>query len=173
MAAVRASAQRIDWTSLSAKLKPETVASLNGFRRRHAELTKVVQELKESKGAIDFAHYQKVLKNQKVVSDAQSAFNSFKPASYDLKEQLRIIDQEEAKAVADAQKTAAKINAELVELKQLLTHIETARPVDQLTVDDVAQALPELDQTVAKMVKRGQWTIPGYYERYGEFVVGL
>ncbi|KAJ1550222.1 ATP synthase d subunit [Cladochytrium tenue] len=51
------------------------------------------------------------------------------------------------------------------ELKDLLVNIETARPVDQLTVGDVSKADPTLDKNVEKMVKRGQWLVPGYYEK--------
>ncbi|KAJ3108496.1 ATP synthase d subunit [Phlyctochytrium bullatum] len=171
--AARTAVTKIDWSALSAKLKPETLASVNAFRRRHADLIKTVNELKEVNTTIDFEQYRKVLKNKKVVADAEKAFLAFKPATYDLSEQLRVIDQEQTKAVAAAEKTQAKVAAELSELNELLTNIETARPVDQLTVDDVAKAYPDLDKTVEKMIKRGQWTVPGYYERFGEFSVGF
>ncbi len=75
--------------------------------------------------------------------------------------------------MAAAKVTASKIDAELQELSQLLQNIETARPVDQLTVDDVANALPEVDINTAKLAKRGQWIVPGYYEKFGEFKVGF
>eukprot|EP00842_Homolaphlyctis_polyrhiza_P003864 jgi/Hompol1/4479/HPOL_003674-RA len=166
-------AARIDWSALSAKLKPDTVAAVNAFRRRHGELAKVVADLKEHQVAIDFARYRSTLKNQKVVDEAEKAFKSFKPATYDLAEQLRIIKEKETLAVAAAQKTATKIKAELVELNELLTNIETARPLEQLTVDDVAKAFPDIDKTVEKMALRGQWKVPGYYEKFGEFIVGF
>ncbi|KAJ3195622.1 ATP synthase d subunit [Irineochytrium annulatum] len=216
MAAAAARAAKVDFSALSAKLKPETVASVNAFRRRHADLMKTVGELKEQNSAIDFDGYERVLKNKKIVQDARKAFQSFRPATYDLTEQLRMIEQQELKAVrnyyscslslmvckvAAAERTQKKVNTELTELNQLLTNIETARPVDQLTVrptffvlvcltrgqvDDVAKAYPELDSIVEKMVKRGQWRVPGYYEKYalrfclvliacrfGEFNVGF
>ncbi|KAI8854178.1 hypothetical protein BC829DRAFT_424533 [Chytridium lagenaria] len=167
MSAARSAVTKIDWAALGSKLKPETVAAVNAFRRRHADLVKTVSELKEQNTTINFEQYRSVLKNQKVVNDAEKAFAAFKPATYDLSEQLRIIQQQEAKA------TQKKVNVELLELNELLTNIETARPVDQLTVDDVAKAYPELDAIVEKMIKRGQWTVPGYYERFGEFQVGF
>ncbi|KAJ3183249.1 ATP synthase d subunit [Gaertneriomyces sp. JEL0708] len=169
----RAAAARIDWGALSTKLRPDTFAEISAFRRRHTELTKLVSELREQPTSIDFSHYRKTLKNSKVVDDAEKAFAAFKPATYDLGEQIRIIEQQQAKAVATAETTAKKVNAEVNELKDLLNNIETARPVDQLTVDDVAKAYPELDKTVEKMVKRGQWSVPGYYERFGDFIVGF
>ncbi|KAJ3020182.1 ATP synthase d subunit [Thoreauomyces humboldtii] len=169
----RQAATRVDWSALGSKLKPETVASVNAFRRRHTELTKTVTDLREQSATIDFQHYAKILKNQKVVQDAERAFKGFSPATYDLKEQLRAIESQQKAAVTAAQKTAQKVNIEVDELKSLLTNIETARPVDQLTVEDVAKAYPDLDKTVEKMVKRGQWKVPGYYERFGDFIVGF
>ena len=40
-------------------------------------------------------------------------------------------------------------------------------------MDDVVKALPEIDQRVEKMVKRGQWHVPGYDEKFGNFGVGF
>ncbi|KAI9096132.1 hypothetical protein DFS34DRAFT_154890 [Phlyctochytrium arcticum] len=170
---VREATKRIDFAALSAKMRPETVASLGALRRRHSELTKTVADLREQSATIDFAAYRKVLKNTKVVDSAEKSFTAFAPATYDLGEQLRIIESERAKAVSAAERTQKKVAVEVKELQELLHNIETARPVDQLTVDDVAKAYPELDATVAKMAKRGQWRVPGYYERFGEFVVGF
>ncbi|KAI9351493.1 hypothetical protein BDR26DRAFT_832901 [Obelidium mucronatum] len=166
-------AKRVDFAKLAAALRPDTVASLNAFRRRHTDLAKQIADLKEQSTTINFEAYRAVLSNKKIVNDAEKAFSAFKPATYDLREQLRVIDAQEAKAVAAAQATEAHINQELVELKDLLVNIETARPVDQLTIDDVVKAVPEIDATVEKMIKRGQWRVPGYYEKFGEFNVGF
>lgn len=52
-------------------------------------------------------------------------------------------------------------------------NIQNARPIDQLLVDDIAKAYPKLDETVEKMAKRGQWRVPGYYEKWIIFNIGL
>lgn len=72
-----------------------------------------------------------------------------------------------AKQVEQAQATASKIEAELKDLKATLKNIEDARPFDQLTVDDVVAARPEIGRTVDEMVKKGKWTTPGYDEKFG------
>lgn len=56
----------------------------------------------------------------------------------------------------------------MVDLKEMLTNIETARPLEHLNVDDVAKILPEIDQRTAELAHRGQWIVPGYYEKFGE-----
>jgi F-type H+-transporting ATPase subunit d len=93
-------ATKVNWGALSSKLKPETVAAVNAFRRRQTDLQKTLDELKEQNTSIDFEHYRKILSNKKVVADAEKAFAAFRPATYDLSEQLRIIDQQEVKAVS-------------------------------------------------------------------------
>ncbi|KAJ3289102.1 mitochondrial ATP synthase [Rhizoclosmatium globosum] len=166
-------AKRVDFAKLAASLRPDTVASLNAFRRRHTDLVKQIADLKEQATTINFEGYRSILSNKKVVNDAEKAFAAFKPAQYDLREQLRVIEAQEIKAVAAAEATEKRITQELVELKELLVNIDTARPVDQLTIDDVVKAVPEIDATVEKMIKRGQWRMPGYYEKFGEFNVGF
>lgn len=92
-------ARNVNWTSLSTKLKPETMASLNAFRRRHADLQKTLVELKEQDTAIDFSHYRKVLKNTKVIDNAEKALKGFKPATYDLTLQIKMIEDAKNNAV--------------------------------------------------------------------------
>ncbi|KAI8617513.1 hypothetical protein BC830DRAFT_1062371 [Chytriomyces sp. MP71] len=164
-------AKKIDFARLATSLRPDTVASLNAFRRRHTDLIKQISDLREQSTSINFEGYRNVLSNKKIVNDAEKAFAAFRPAAYDLKEQLRVIEAQEAKAIAAAEATERRINQEMVELKELLVNIETARPVDQLTVDDVVKAVPEIDSIVEKMVKRGQWRLPGYYEKFVTFVL--
>ncbi|KAJ3321283.1 ATP synthase d subunit [Boothiomyces sp. JEL0866] len=163
--------KQINWLALANKLKPETIAQVNAFRARHLALVKQVQDLKESP-AISFDNY-KILKNQKVLTEAKKSLETFKPATLDLNAQLSIIEKEKVAAIAQAKQTEAKIKEELVELNELLVNIENARPIDQMTIDDVATAYPALDATVEKMAKRGQWRVPGYYEKFGEFSVGF
>lgn len=69
--------------------------------------------------------------------------------------------------VEQAQATSSKIEAELKDLKATLKNIQDARPFDQLTVDDVVAARPEVGRTVDEMVKKGKWTTPGYDEKFG------
>lgn len=66
-----------------------------------------------------------------------------------------------------AQASSDKIEAELKDLKATLKNIEDARPFDELTVDDVIAARPEIKEAVEAMVKQGKWTVPGYTDRFG------
>ncbi|KAJ2341522.1 ATP synthase d subunit, partial [Coemansia sp. RSA 2673] len=47
-----------------------------------------------------------------------------------------------------------------------VANIETARPVTQLTVEDVVKAKPDVVQYTEEMVKQGKFTVDGYDERF-------
>ena len=100
MSLVKPFASRIDWSSLSAKLKPETMASIVSFRRKHKELIKTFQELNDQKVTIDWNAYES-LSNQNIVKQAKKAFDAFKPEKIDLKQQLTALEKKETLAVSN------------------------------------------------------------------------
>jgi len=169
MATPARAVKAIDWSKLTTalKLNSNTVASIQAFRKRNEEARRVLDDFKEQKTDIDFAHYRSVLKNTAIVDQAEKAFKDFKPVTYDVKAQLSAIDKFEAKAVERAQQTASKVDAELHDLQAALTNIEQARPVEDLTIDDVLVARPDINETLDKRFAEGKWTIPGYQEKFG------
>ncbi|KAL7746417.1 ATP synthase d subunit [Sorochytrium milnesiophthora] len=171
--AARAALKSLDFGKLSVglNLKQETVAALASFRKRHEQLVRTVAALEEQRSSIDFEHYRSALKNKKVVDDAEKALKAFVPAKFDTQAQLKVIDAFEAKAIASAQQTADRVGLELRELKETLDNIDKARPIDQLTVDDVLKAKPEIEAQVEEMVKNGEWNMPKYIEKFGDMRV--
>lgn len=117
---------------------------------------------------VDFAHYKQVLKNQEVVSQMEKTFTGFKPVDYDLSAQLKAIDAFQDKAVSSAQETVSKIDSELKDLNATLSNIKDARGFEELTLQDVAKARPQIPQTVDTMLEKGKWTVPGYKEKFGD-----
>ncbi|KAL9931312.1 hypothetical protein V8E36_009822 [Tilletia maclaganii] len=148
-------------------LGKRTAGDIAAFRRRADEAKRLLSQLKEQRTDVDFSHYRNLLKNQDVVAQAEKILKDFKPVTYDVNAHLKAIDAFEAKAVEQAKATEAKIEAELKDLKATLKNIEEARPFDQLSTDDVIAARPEIGKTVEEMVKKGKWTVPGYYEKFG------
>ncbi|ETS61574.1 hypothetical protein PaG_04328 [Moesziomyces aphidis] len=148
-------------------LGKNTLAQISAFRKRADDAKRQLAQLQQQKTDVDFAHYNKLIRNKDVVSQAQKILAEFKPVTYDVQAQLKAIDAFESKAVEQAQATASKIEAELKDLKATLKNIEEARPFNQLSVDDVVAARPEIGRTVDEMVKKGKWTTPGYDEKFG------
>ncbi|KAG5360488.1 ATP synthase subunit d [Yarrowia sp. B02] len=173
VAAARSSAVKVDWGKIvsSLGLTGATVSSLQAFRKRHEEAKKNAYELENQPTTVDFAHYRKILKNQKVVDEIEQHFKSFSPVTYDVSKQLKTIDAFEAKALEDAKATEGKVNQEIGDLQKTLENIESARPFDQLSVDDVFKARPDLEKKVEEMVKKGRWSIPGYNDKFGSVVL--
>ncbi|KAI8989974.1 hypothetical protein BDB01DRAFT_779586 [Pilobolus umbonatus] len=161
-------AAAINWTKLSVSLPQETVASLQAFRKRNDEVKRILGELKEQNTTVDFSRYRKVLKNQAVVDQAEKAISGFKPIAYNLDAQLNAINQFETKAVAKAEKTVQQIEKELKDLQATLTNIESSRPIEQLTVDDIIVAKPEITKNIEESLQKGNFSIPGYKEKFGD-----
>ncbi|KAE8349115.1 ATP synthase D chain, mitochondrial [Aspergillus coremiiformis] len=170
---IRSAALKIDWVKMTSSLglRGQTAASLQAFKKRNDDARRKVQLLSEQPQTIDFAHYRKVLKNQAIIDQIENQFKTFKPATYDVSRQLKAIDAFEAQAVQSAEETKGKVEAELRSLQKTLENIETARPFDELTVDEVASAQPEIDEKTASMVSKGRWMPAGYKERFGDMSV--
>ncbi|PVG01003.1 mitochondrial ATP synthase [Serendipita vermifera] len=163
----------VDFTKIYSTLGlgKETVASLQAFRKRHADAQRIHGQLSSQPTTVDFAHYRSVLKNQNIVNEAEKLLKDFKPATYDVSQHVKAIEQFEEKAVAKAEATASEIDVELKALQATLANIEDARPFEDLTVEDVGKAHPEITETVKTMLKKGRWTVPGYKEKFGDLNV--
>ncbi|KAI0007026.1 ATP synthase subunit D [Xylariaceae sp. FL0662B] len=171
--ATRSAALKIDWAQVTTSLglRGQTVASLHAFKQRNDIARRKLQLLSEQPTTVDFAHYRSVLKNQAVVDEIEKRFKAFTPAKYDVARQLKAIEAFEVEAVKNAQETKQKVDLELKDLEMTLTNIETARPFDELTVDEVAAAEPSIDEKTAKLVSKGRWAVPGYKEKFGDLSV--
>ncbi|SGY20501.1 BQ5605_C016g08078 [Microbotryum silenes-dioicae] len=173
----------VDWGRITTKLglHKDTLSALSAFRQRAAAARTAHTTYSAQARTIDFEHYRSVLKNKEIVAEGEKLFKSFKPVDYDVQAQLKAIAAFETKAsnmaqelttslfgsrqVASAKETANKIDSELGDLKSTLKNIEDARSFDELTLDDVAKARPEITKAVETMLKKGKWTVPGYTEK--------
>ncbi|KAJ1990733.1 ATP synthase d subunit [Dimargaris cristalligena] len=169
MSVARSAAAKINWSKLNSGLllKQETTAALATFRKRFDETQRQLNQLREQKTDVDFAHYRSTLKNKAVVDRLQGALQAQKAVPYDLAGQLKVIGAFEAKAVEKAQATAGQVDANLSDLKAALQNIDTARPVEDITLDDVSKIFPEFEKEVEEAVKKGEWYTPGYDEKFG------
>ncbi|ODV77497.1 mitochondrial ATP synthase [Suhomyces tanzawaensis NRRL Y-17324] len=169
----KSASTKLNWAKVisSLGLTGSTASSLTAFKKRYDEAKKENLALKEQSTEVDFEHYRSVLKNTKVISEVEKAVASFSPATYDVSKSLKNIELFEEKAVENAKLTEKSVSEEITKLQATLKDIEGARPFDQLTVDDVAKARPDLDEKVTYMVKNGKWDVPGYKEKFGDLTV--
>ncbi|CCM04018.1 uncharacterized protein FIBRA_06175 [Fibroporia radiculosa] len=168
--ASKAAAAAVDFARVysSLGLSKETIASLQAFRKRHADAQRIHAQYASQPTTLDLEHYRSVLKNKAVVDEAEKILREFKPVTYDVSTQIKAIETFEAKAVVKAKETTEKIDMELKDLQATLANIEDARPFEDLTVEEVGEAHPRIVQTVETMMKKGKWTVPGYKEKFGD-----
>lgn len=106
-----------------------------------------------------------MLKNTAVIDEIEQYFKTFQPKTYDVDKQVRSIEAFEQIAVKNAEDTKSKVEVELKSLEKALGDIEGARPWDEMTVDEVTKAAPEIDEYTERLVKKGRWMPPGYLVR--------
>ncbi|KAL2373794.1 ATP synthase d subunit [Blastomyces gilchristii] len=166
----RSAALKLDWAKVSTSLglRGQTATSLAAFKKRNDDARRKVQLLEEQAQTVDFSYYRSVLKNQAVVDEIEKHFKTFKPATFDVNRQLKAIEAFEAQAMKDAEETKGKVELELRSLEKTLENIETARPFEDLTVDEVSEARPDIIEKTSQLVSKGKWMPPGYKERFGD-----
>ncbi|KAF2458366.1 hypothetical protein BDY21DRAFT_414711 [Lineolata rhizophorae] len=166
---IRSAALKIDWAKVPQQLglKGSTATSLQAFKKRHDDALRKLNMLKEQSQTVDFARYRSTLKNTAVVDEIERHFKAFKPTTYDVNRQIKAIEAFEAQAVKSAEETKSVVDSELKDLEKTLKNIEEARPFEDLTVDEVATAQPQIDEKTASLVSKGKWGVPGYNEKFG------
>ncbi|KAF4630928.1 hypothetical protein G7Y89_g7198 [Cudoniella acicularis] len=170
MATGRSAALKLDWAKVTTSLglRGQTAASLQAFKKRNEDARRRVQQLSEQPSKVDFAHFRSILKNQAVVDEIEKHFSSFKPTTYDVNRQIKAIEAFEAQAIKNAEETKGRVDLELKDLEKTLKNIEEARPFEDLTVDEVAAAQPQIDEKTNQLVSKGRWMVPGYKEKFGD-----
>ncbi|OCK82161.1 ATP synthase D chain, mitochondrial [Lepidopterella palustris CBS 459.81] len=167
---IRSATLKLDWTKLATQLglKGSTANALSAFKKRNDDARRKLALLAEQPQTVDFAHYRSVLKNTAVIDEIEKSFNSFKPATYDVGRQIKAIEAFEAQAIKSAEETKGVVDRELKDLEKTLKNIEEARPFEDLTVDEVVAARPDIDERTSQLVSKGRWTVPGYKEKFGD-----
>ncbi|KAF1949221.1 NAC-domain-containing protein [Byssothecium circinans] len=170
---IRSAALKLDWTKIGTQLglRGQTAAALQAFKKRNDDARRKVTLLQEQPQTVNFAQYRSVLKNTAIVDEIEKSFNAFKPQTYDVNRQIKAIEAFEAQAVKSAEETKSVVDKELSDLQKTLKNIEDARPFDDLTVDEVASAQPDIDKRTEQLVSKGRWAVPGYKEKFGDLSV--
>lgn len=169
---VAKSAAKIEWAKIIPQLglTGQTATELTAFKKRNDEAKKVLYTYKQQPTEVDFNAYSK-LKNSEIVNTIKADVASFKASTVDLSKQLKVISAFEVKAIENAKETESLVLAELSQLEKTLADIESARAFDQLTVDDVVKARPDVEDKVTYMVSNGKFEVPGYKEKFGDLVI--
>lgn len=173
MSVAKSAATKIDWSKIIPQLglTGSTASSLTSFKKRNDEAKKVLYDLKQQPQSVDFSAFSSKLRNTQIVNKIKSDVDSFKASKIDLSKQLNLISAFEAKALENAKETETLVLAELTDLEKTLDNIESARPFDQLTVEDVVKARPDVEEKVQEMVSKGRFEVPGYKEKFGDLVI--
>ncbi|MCJ1463362.1 ATP synthase d subunit [Pseudocyphellaria aurata] len=170
MAVGRSAASKLEWSKITSSLglRGQTAASLLAFKKRNDDARRKLNLLSSSPQTVDFASYRSILKNQAIVDEMEGHLKRFKPVTYDVGRQIKAIEAFEVQAIKNAEETKASVDVELRDLEAAVKNIEEVRPWEDLTVDEVCAAAPEIDTRTEDMVRRGRWMPAGYKEKFGD-----
>ncbi|EMR10980.1 hypothetical protein PNEG_00583 [Pneumocystis murina B123] len=166
-------AAKINWIKLlsSYGLSSSVISSLSTFHQWSLNTRAKIGILEEQLQNIDFSYYRSILKNKSLVNQIEKELKAFRPVKYQVDPQIKAIQQFETKAIENATKISENAKKELTELEMTLSNIQQARPIDELTVEDVLTACPEIEKRVEDMVKQEKWSVPGYKEKFGNLAI--
>ncbi|CCK71440.1 F1F0 ATP synthase subunit d KNAG_0H00240 [Huiozyma naganishii CBS 8797] len=169
MSLAKSAANKLDWAKVISTLKisGSTATQLSSFKKRNDEARRKLLELQQQPAVVDFGMYRSALKNSSIVDKIESLCKAYQVVTVDSSKQISAIENFEKYALQNAKQTETLVAKELSTLKETLQKIESARPFDELTVDELIKAKPEIDAKVEEMVKKGKWEVPGYEEKFG------
>ncbi|KAL6940874.1 ATP synthase d subunit [Hanseniaspora vineae] len=170
MSLAKSAASKLEWSKVISNLKltGKTATQLTGFKKRNDEARRQLFALQQQDTEVDFESYRKVLNNKDVIAKIENYVKSYKTVTVDVSSQLSTLKAFEAKAVENAQQTEKLVAQELTALQETLKNIESARAFDELTIEDVMKAKPDVQEKVSELVSKGKWEVPGYKEKFGD-----
>lgn len=170
MSLAKSAASKLEWSKVISNLKltGKTATQLTGFKKRNDEARRQLFALQQQDTEVDFESYRKVLNNKDVIAKIENYVKSYKTVTVDVSSQLSTLKAFEAKAVENAQQTEKLVAQELTALQETLKNIESARAFDELTIEDVMKAKPDVQEKVNELVSKGKWEVPGYKEKFGD-----
>ncbi|KAL6937333.1 ATP synthase d subunit [Hanseniaspora osmophila] len=170
MSLAKSAASKLEWSKVISNLKltGKTATQLTGFKKRNDEARRQLFALQQQDTEVDFENYRNVLNNKDVIAKIENYVKSYKTVTVDVSSQLSTLKAFETKAVENAQQTEKLVAQELTALQETLKNIESARAFDELTIEDVMKAKPDVQEKVSELVSKGKWEVPGYKEKFGD-----
>lgn len=148
----------VDWTKVLSKCTPESRKMVIEVRSKNEELKRQILETKANAASLDWSRYEGVL-GSAMVQEQQLRQKAFKPATIQVASALSELQSEESKMLGKAKAFLADLEKEIEGAKEALKRAENAKPVEQLTIDDVYEMKPELKTAFDEKMKRDDWYV--------------
>lgn len=155
------------------KLSGETQTKLLQFKKRSDDAKILHLKVKESASSkIDFNAYRSLLagsSNKKIVDELESYLTNFKPKEdlEALKSNLTNLSKFESEALESAKLTEQAVGEKLLLLRNTISNIESAIPLEEIQTHNVYKADPDFELWVLRLIENGSiGRIPGYEQKF-------
>ena len=84
---------------------------------------------------------------------------AYKPPKIDVNSSIKELEQERDLKIKMSQEFIINLESRVDQLKSQLHKLENAKPVDEITVEDVYEMHPELREQVHEAIKNDHWAV--------------
>lgn len=157
----------VNWAAVLNRCTPAVRKSVMDVRSRHEELRRLIQEARSTRLTPSFDRYRQSLPSSLhgLVSQYESKCSTIVPLDQvtsqsmikKLTNQLAAWEQEKQSKLSASRQFIADLRDQIAGLEARLGRLQAAKPVDQLTVDDVYEMRPELREQFHRALKADCW----------------
>lgn len=161
MSAKQVASNTLNWTKVLLKCSPNVRKTILETRAHHEDLRRQISEIKQSMPKLDFGVYRQTLPKEmaKIVDESENQFKSYKPPKIDVNSSIKELEQERDLKIKMSQEFIINLESRVDQLKSQLHKLENAKPVDEITVEDVYEMHPELREQVHEAIKNDHWAV--------------
>lgn len=128
---------------------PQWRAQLVNLKRQHDDLTTKISALPKDAPHIDWDRYRKVSSAPTIIDELKAEYESSVIPPADAAGELKAIEDEYKQTSKEAEQYIAYVQDRLNKLSVELKTLETSKPIDDLTFQDVLNENPNLEKEAA------------------------
>jgi len=156
----------VDWTKILGRCTPKVRKTILETRSHHEELRRQIGELKATIPKLDWTYYQAKLPKsmEGFVREMEASVSDFKPQKINTEPLLDEWKSEREGKLEASKQFITNLENEIEKLEGKLNQLKNAKPVDEITVDDVYEMRPEWKQQFDDAIKQDCWTTDPSYD---------
>ncbi|PJF16573.1 hypothetical protein PSACC_03574 [Paramicrosporidium saccamoebae] len=150
----------VDWTRVLSRCNPQVRKGVMDLRAHHEDLRRQIADAKSSVPKLDFDYYKSKLPSKEygtMLSEMEGKVKGFQPTKTDYSDKLKVLENEKQTQLQEASAFLNKLEGDVQALKAQLDKLRSAKPVEQMTVDDVYELNPEYKEKIYTAIKNDNW----------------
>lgn len=155
--------RNLDWGKILERVTPQAKKNIQEIRTHHEDLKRQIYQLKNSIPVIDFERYKSILPASftSIINEFKEKVVNFKPSKPNVTEKLTLLDQERETKLTESKEFISELNKEIQNLKDKLAQLRSAKPIDEMSADEIYALRPDIKVQFENALKRDIWLSSG------------